>query len=315
MEHYLILASVAIAFSIGANDMANAIGASVGSNVIRYRRAVIYAGIAVAIGAISGGGATIETVGKGIIDTSSVDLMILGSALFCASFVVLVASYLGFPVSVTQSLVGALAGTGIALGIALNESVLTNIAIVWTLLPLISLSLSFSSYFVFKAFFGRLQAQRNRAYERLIRFLVVFSTLFAAFSLGTNNIGNIVGVLEANSVLRQEYAVVLATLGIVLGSLTFSKNVTCSLGKKITPLDPLRAFVSQFSMAISMLLCTFIGIPVSMSQATVGSIMGCGLTRGRAGVNKQYVLKVVGSWVITPLASGALMYVIYWALW
>jgi len=311
MEYYMVLAAMAVAFSIGANDMANAIGTTVGSNVLRYRTAIIYGGIAVAVGALWGGSSTVETVGKGIIDTTTVDLGVLAAALFCAAFTVAVATYLSFPVSATQSLVGSLAGTGIAMGISLNNQVLLNIALVWMLLPLISMSMSFVLYFIFKAFFKVIYARWYETYENLIRLLIIVSGALVAFSLGINNIGNVVGVLDVNEVIAHDVSVILGAASITLGAFLFSKRVILSVGKRITTLDPLRAFVTQVATALSVMLCSFVGIPVSISQATVGSVLGCGLTKGRTSVNKRFILEIVASWILSPLISGALMYIIY----
>ncbi len=311
MEYLIILASFAVALSIGANDMANAIGTTVGSNVLRYRRAILYGGIAVGIGALWGGSNTIETVGKGVIDTTTVEPAVLAAAIFCAALTVGVATYLSFPVSATQALVGSLAGTGMAMGIELNSQVLLDIAVVWLFLPFLSMALSFSLYFVIRVPFSAIYGRWYGAYQILIRYLVIFSGILVAFSLGTNNIGNVVGVLEVNSVLGTVPSVVLGAVGITIGAFLFSQGVILSIGKRITTLDPLRAFVSQLATALSVLVCTAIGIPVSLSQAMVGSVMGCGLTKGRAYINKGFMLKVVASWALCPLLSGLTMYVLY----
>jgi PiT family inorganic phosphate transporter len=300
MEYLIILASMAVAFSIGANDMPNAIGTTVGSYVLSYRRAILYGGIAVAIGALWGGANTLDTVGKGIIDTTKVDLTILAAAVFCAALTVAAATYLSFPVSATQSLVGSLSGTGIAMGLELNNQVMFNIAIVWAMLPLISMAMSFSLYFMFKSIFSMVYGRWYEKYEILIRFLVISSGILVAFSLGTNNIGNVVGIMEVNLVLDKTVSVVLGSISITLGAFLFSKRVILSIGKRITTLDPLRAFVCQLSTSLSVLICTAVGIPVSLSQATVGSVMGCGLTKGRSYVNKAFMVKIVASWVYLP---------------
>jgi len=310
MEYYILIAAMAVAFSIGANDLANAIGTTVGSNVLTYRAAVLYGGVAVAVGALLGGGSTVETVGKGIIDTTMVDATLLTMAILCAALTVAVATYLSFPVSATQSLVGALAGTGIAMGLSLNNSVLLSIAVVWTLLPLISMGLSFSLYFMLKAIFSIIYTRWYTTYEGLIRFLVIASGIFVAFSLGTNNIGNVVGILDVNSVIDHDVAVLLGAICITMGAFVFSKRVILSIGKRITTMDPLRAFVSQVATALSVLICTCVGIPVSISQATVGSVIGCGLTKGRASVNRRFIAKIIVSWVLSPLLSGAMMYAV-----
>lgn len=308
MELALIAASMFIAATIGANDIANAIGTTVGSNILSYRKATVLAGVSVVAGALLAGSNTIDTVGRGLLDTSSLELLTLSVALTCAASAVAIATYLSFPVSATQSVVGALAGTGLATGLALNSSVLFDIAVVWTLLPFFSAAMSFLSFFFYRGVFSRLFRHRAYAYERLIALLVAGSGILVSFSLGSNNIGNAVGTLVAQDVMNAENAIVLGALFIAVGALLFSKRVILTIGKGITQLDPLQAFVCQFSSSFTVFACTLIGIPVSLSQATVGSVVGVGLTKGTTSVNRRFIMRIVGSWIATPFISGVVSY-------
>ncbi len=308
MEYWLIVSCMLVAVTIGANDIANAIGTTVGSNILTYHKASLLAGAFVALGALSAGGRTIDTVGRGILDTSVLGTTPLAAALICAAFSVAVATYFRYPVSTTQSVVGALAGTGLAAGITLDSSVLVSIALVWTLLPFFSALVSLAGFYVFKAVFRRVFLDRIYLYERVISILVIVSGVLVAFSLGSNNIGNAVGVLIARDVAGMAAAVAAGALFISLGAIFFSKRVILTIGKGITTLDPLQAFVVQTSSAAALFLCTLIGIPVSLSQATVGCVIGVGLTRGPSALNRRFVGSIVGSWIATPLISGVLAY-------
>ena len=109
-----------MAWSIGANDVANAMGTSVGSGALTLKRAVILAAIMEFGGAFLVGPHVSETVRKGIIDTHVfIDdplALVLGmlAALLAAAVWLQVASYFGWPVSTTHSIVGAIVGFGIA---------------------------------------------------------------------------------------------------------------------------------------------------------------------------------------------------------
>ncbi|MHC1604792.1 MAG: inorganic phosphate transporter [Candidatus Methanofastidiosia archaeon] len=311
MEAVLIFSCLFIAATIGANDIANAVGTTIGANILPFRKATILGGISVIIGAVVGGSKTIETVGKGIVDTSFMNLNLLAIALTCAGLSVAVATYFRFPVSTTQSVVGALAGAGMAAGISLNIGVLKEIAIVWTILPVFSATVSFFSFFIFRKVFVSLFGYNDYDFDRFISLLVVLSGAFVAFSLGTNNIGNAVGVLTANGVMETGKASLAGGLFIAFGAIVFSKRVVFTIGKGITTLDPLRAFVTQFAASVSMLLCTMMGVPVSLSQAAVGSVIGVGLTRGLRSVRKEFVLKIIGSWITTPFISGVMAYLAF----
>ena len=139
-----------MAFGIGANDVANAMGTSVGSKAITLKQAVIIAAIFEFLGAYLAGGEVTSTIRKGIVSPSlysnNPDIFIIGmlSALFAAG-TWLLASRKGWPVSTTHSIVGAIVGfVIISMGFeAVSWGKVGNIAASWVVSPLISGSLSF----------------------------------------------------------------------------------------------------------------------------------------------------------------------------
>ena len=117
-----LIVGLYMAWNIGANDVANAMGTSVGSGALTFRNAVILAGIFEFAGAVLVGAHVTDTVRKGIVDTSffTDNPMLLaygmcGSILAAAVFLNL-STWFGLPVSTTHSIVGAIAGFGIAAG-------------------------------------------------------------------------------------------------------------------------------------------------------------------------------------------------------
>ncbi|MGY8875459.1 MAG: inorganic phosphate transporter, partial [Pseudoalteromonas sp.] len=116
----LILIAAAVgffmAYGIGANDVANAMGTSVGSKALTIKQAIFIAMIFEFAGAYLAGGEVTSTIRKGIIDAAPFadipELMVLGmiSSLFAAGAWLLMASFLGWPVSTTHSIIGAIIG-------------------------------------------------------------------------------------------------------------------------------------------------------------------------------------------------------------
>jgi len=125
VEHgtlYLTLAAVFglfMAWGIGANDVANAMGTSVGSRALSLRQAIVVAAIFEFLGAVLAGGQVTATIRKGIIDpgllSGSPELLVFGmlASLLAAAVWLVVASYFGWPVSTTHSIVGAIVGFAI----------------------------------------------------------------------------------------------------------------------------------------------------------------------------------------------------------
>ncbi|WP_394174771.1 inorganic phosphate transporter [Thalassotalea litorea] len=146
----LVLVAAAVGFfmawGIGANDVANAMGTSVGSKALTIKQAIIIAMIFEFAGAYLAGGEVTSTIRKGIIDASYFtdipEQLVFGmiSALFAAATWLLVASYLGWPVSTTHSIVGAIIGFS-AIGVGVEtvawDKVLGIIGS-WIVTPLIA---------------------------------------------------------------------------------------------------------------------------------------------------------------------------------
>ncbi|KXJ58282.1 MAG: inorganic phosphate transporter PiT family protein [Colwellia sp. Phe_37] len=135
-----------MAWGIGANDVANAMGTSVGSKALTIKQAIIIAMVFEFAGAYLAGGEVTSTIRKGIIDPSLFidipELLVFGmiSALFAAATWLLVASILGWPVSTTHSIVGAIIGFA-AIGVSPDTVAWGKVGGIvgsWIITPLIS---------------------------------------------------------------------------------------------------------------------------------------------------------------------------------
>ena len=139
-----ILACVYMACNIGANDVANAMGTSVGAKSLTFKQAVLIAAIAEFAGAVFVGGHVSDTVRKGMVDPNLFGDMpmhlVYGmiSALVAASIWLHIASALGWPVSTTHSIVGAVVGFGFIAGgaDAVNWTKVGFVVMSWIVSPL-----------------------------------------------------------------------------------------------------------------------------------------------------------------------------------
>ena len=140
-----------MAWGVGANDVANAMGTSVGAKAITIRQAVVIAMIFEFAGAYLAGGDVTATIRKGIIDTGPLidqpELLVYGmmSALLAAGIWLLIASMLGWPVSTTHTIVGAIVGFAIV-GIsfdAVKWGKVGSIVASWVVSPLIAGTISY----------------------------------------------------------------------------------------------------------------------------------------------------------------------------
>lgn len=152
MDHSLIYLTLAVffgffmAWGVGANDVANAMGTSVGSRALTIKQAIIIAIIFESAGAFLAGGQVTDTIGKELLNSNGMaqqpELLIYGmlAALLAAGTWLAIASHYGWPVSTTHSIIGAIWGFGsICIGMdAINWQVFTNILLSWILTPVLA---------------------------------------------------------------------------------------------------------------------------------------------------------------------------------
>lgn len=135
-----------MAWGIGANDVSNAMGTSVGSKAITIKQAIVIAVIFEFAGAFLAGGEVAETIRKGIIDPATMDdkpdLLVYGmlSSLLASGCWLLIASIKGWPVSTTHSIVGAIIGfAAVGVGMdAVSWGEVGNIAASWVISPVVA---------------------------------------------------------------------------------------------------------------------------------------------------------------------------------
>ena len=188
-----------MAWGIGANDVANAMGTSVGSRALTLKQAIIIAAIFEFAGAYLAGGEVTSTIRKGIIDpevlSDSPELLVYGmlSALLAAATWLLIASIGGWPVSTTHSIVGGIVGFA-AVGIsveAVDWAKVGQIAASWVVSPLVAGVMSFGLFIsVKKLIFDHENTfERARKYVPIYMWMVGFMISMVTMVKGLKHIG------------------------------------------------------------------------------------------------------------------------------
>lgn len=184
-----------MAWGVGANDVANAMGTSVGSGAITFKQAIIIAVIFEFAGAVLAGGEVTATIRKGILDaalfTHNPHLLVYGmlASLLAAGTWLMIASSLGWPVSTTHSIVGAIVGFG-AVGVGIDAvawSKVVAIVLSWIVSPLLAGALAIV---IFKSLQSLIIDTKNPLtnakkylpfYVFLVGFIIALVTLFKGF--------------------------------------------------------------------------------------------------------------------------------------
>ncbi|MCW8918302.1 MAG: inorganic phosphate transporter [Gammaproteobacteria bacterium] len=393
-----------MAWGVGANDVANAMGTSVGSRAVTIKQAFIIAAIFEFAGAYLAGGAVTETIRKGMIDATvlagSPELVVYGmlASLLAAGIWLLIASRAGWPVSTTHTIVGAIVGFA-AVGVGMDavkwgkvgtivmswivSPALAGIIAYWLFVsvqrlildtphPLqnakryvpfyiflvgfiialvtmfkglkhVGLHLSTLQSYGIAAVVGVIVAVIGVALIRRLKFdpaadrdfhfanvekvfgvLMIFTACAMAFAHGSNDVANavgplaaVVGIAESGTVVQKSvmpsWILLLGGAGIVIGLVTYGHKVIATVGTGITELTPSRGFAATLAAAITVVIASGTGLPISTTHTLVGAVLGVGLARGIASLNLTVVRTIFLSWIVT-LPAGAILAIAFFFL-
>ncbi|MGL5808029.1 MAG: inorganic phosphate transporter [Xenococcaceae cyanobacterium] len=185
-----------------------------------------------------------------------------------------------------------------------------------------AISLSFFSWQQLEKLQGK---EEKFILENILGRFQIVSACFVAFAHGSNDVGNaiaplaaIVYIQENNSVPLFSFSIplwilIVGGLGIVTGLAVQGKNVIATVGENIISLQPSIGFSAEIATAITVLLASSFGLPVSTSHALIGSVVGIGLSKNFQEVRLETLKSVLLAWFITvPFAAilGAIIFLI-----
>tara|TARA_B100000586_G_scaffold244893_1_gene200084 strand:+ start:1152 stop:2402 length:1251 start_codon:yes stop_codon:yes gene_type:complete len=162
--------------------------------------------------------------------------------------------------------------------------------------------------------------------ENVFGVLMIFSACAMAFAHGSNDVANAVGpvaaivsIVSSGGEIAQKslmpiWILLLGSVGIVTGLLMYGYKVIATVGSRITQLTPSRGFCCNLAAAITVVLASGIGIPISTTHTLVGAVLGVGFARGISALNLRIVGSIFLSWIITLPAGGIMAIVFFYFL-
>ena len=319
-----------LGWSLGANDAANIFGTAIGTRMVRFRLAAILAGIFVIIGAVAQGAGANEILG----DLGSVST--LGAAFtvaLAAALTVFWMTRLSLPVSTSQAIVGSIIGWNFYTNNPTDLGVLTKIVATWISGPILGGIFAVLLFMLLQL--ATRKVSLHLIYKDVItRVGLVIVGAFGAYSLGANNIANVMGVFTHSIQLTpldfgwlvigsKQQLFFIGGIAIAIGIATYSKHVINTVGRSLMPLTPEAALIIVLAQSLVLFIFSSqtlssaiasIGlppiplVPVSSSQVVIGAIIGIGLYKG----GREIKLNILGSislgWIATPIAAGILSF-------
>jgi PiT family inorganic phosphate transporter len=327
---FFLTSGLFLGWSLGANDASNVFGSAVGSRMVSFRRAAIIASLAVVLGAVIQGAGASHTLGRlGAVNAIGGSFTLS----LAAAITVHAMTRLSLPVSTTQAIVGAIIGWNLFTGNPTDTSVLSKIVVTWITSPVLG-ALFAILLFVLVNRIKKVAGIHLIRFESYIRTGLIITGAFGAYSLGANNIANVMGVFAPAFNLQDldliifklnsnQQLFLLGGIAIAVGILTYSKKVMETIGENIIELSSEAAMVVVLSESLVLFIFSSSGlsellvslglpaiplVPVSSSQVVVGCVIGIGLYKGARNINFRLLGEIAAGWVATPIISGLLAY-------
>lgn len=332
MIWFFLLSGLFLGWSLGANDAANIFGTAVGTRMVRFKMAALVASLGVVAGAVIGGAGTTGTLGSlGAVNA-------IGGSFTVALMAGVSVAWMnraGIPVSTSQAVVGAIIGWNFFTGSPTDLGVLATIVTAWIASPVIAAIIAMLLYRLARWGLRRFPTHMLEL-DAMTRVGLIIVGAFGAYSLGANNIGNVMGVFVPASpfetfrvagldVSGVQQLFLLGGLAIALGIWTNSYRVMTTVGSQLFKLTPILALVVVLAHSIALFLFastglrhvltslglpTFPLVPVSSSQAIIGAILGVALVKGGGtGIQFGVLGRIAAGWLVTPVLAGLLSFV------
>jgi PiT family inorganic phosphate transporter len=326
-----------LGWSLGANDASNVFGTAVGTRMVSFYRAAIIAAIFVILGAVIHGNntaATLDALGK-VTSLPGAFTISLASAL-----TVFTMTKYAIPVSTSQAIIGAIVGWNLFSGHSTDYTLLRNIALTWVSSPILGALFAIILYLSLKLITSWAHIHLLRL-DSIIRAGLIITGAFGAYSLGANNIGNVMGVyVEALPLKDINIAGLLTVTGsqqlflvggfaIAAGILTYSRRMMMTVGRNLLQMSAEAAIVVVFAQAMVLFvfssqfllhawmnagLPAYPLVPVSSTQAVIGAILGIGLLKGGRGIRYNILGPIAAAWIVTPLISAMMTFFLLYVM-
>lgn len=307
------LIAMFFAMNMGASGIAPSFSCTYGANILSKTVIPGIFGLFVFAGAIIAGGSVIKTISKGIIDSQFISFNVVIIILTACSLAMLLANVLKIPQSTSQATVGALIGVGLYFS-NINVKTLMVMVPMWFVLPVASFIITYLVAKFWRKFLSdeRFSIWQELKNHRFIKLFVILTSCYVAFSIGSNNVANAAGPLVSANLASSMLAILIIAPCFGIGSSILGHNTLETTGKEITLLTPLSASLVSFVSGSLLLSASYLGIPQSLVQLNVASILAVGCSRhgvkemaNTAAVKKAFII-----WIIAPIIAFVLAYLL-----
>lgn len=325
-----IVSGLYLGWLLGTNDTVNVFGSAVNLKMLNFKTAAFVASLFIILGAIFQGGGTTKTIHSlGNISEPAIAFSIA----LCVALIVLFLIKIKLPVSTSQAIVGGMLGWSIFVHATTDWNLLSKFILSWISAPIIGMLLGMLFFILMRGFLNRTRIHliKLNSYLRIAMFIAI---AFAAFGLGANNIGNVVGIFSnlspdvyidfgLFSIGGIQILFLIGGISIVIGIYSYNWRSLSEKGNEILSLAPEATVVVLSAQAVVLFLFSsswlsdllvssglpsFPLVPVSSTQIAIGSVIGIGIVKGAREIENKTLASIGLGWVTAPIGAGLLTY-------
>jgi len=317
----LVLMALAFDFMNGFHDAANAIATVVSTGVLKPQTAVAMAAVFNFVAIWVVGLKVAAVVGKGTVDMAIVDHYVVFGALSGAIVWNIITWYYGIPSSSSHALIGGLVGAAVAKGgtSTLNSDGLLK-TVEWIVIsPFMGFLLGSLIMLIVSWVFVK---STPRKVDGWFRRLQLVSAAGYSLSHGGNDAQKTIGIIwllliasghvEAADKAPPFWVVLSCYTAISFGTLFGGWRIVKTMGQKITKLKPVGGFCAETGGAITVLIASGLGVPVSTTHTITGAIVGVGSSQKMSAVRWGVAGNIVWAWIFTIPASAFIAAIGWW---
>lgn len=329
---FFLSSGLFLGWSLGANNAVTMFGTAVTSKMVKLRTAGIIAGIFVVIGSLISGAGTTNTL------TSLGGINAIAGSFTVALSVGLSLTWMTrakLPVSASQAVVGAIIGWNIFTGSPTDLKALSKILSSWVVSPVIAGVFGFILFKIVKntVLKWKIHMLEIDTYTRTG--LIIVGSI-ASYSMGANNIANVMGmfadanpfgeinVFDVYTLSGLQILFLIGGLSIAVGIITYGSKTMKTVGNDLYKISPITGLVIVLAEATVMWLFTSQSlekflmernlptiplVPLSATQSFIGAVIGVGLAKDPQSINFKVFGKISLGWITAPLSAGILSFI------
>ncbi len=300
----LLVLAFGFAVALGAHYAGACMGMADAARATSRRRLLLLLAPLTFLGAALAGERVERTIGHDLLLHGHLPIPLAASIIGVAFLLTSLFTALRIPVSVSQIVIFATVGTGLAAGASIEWSTVGIFVLIWALTPIAS---GLIAYLLLRTLHRRWPAQALRAMRSPPALMAMIGLgALTSFLMGANDVSNATGALLLGGVSTATAAALVGGLGLGLGAFFFGGRLIDRMAHEVVDLDPPMAASAQLAQSAVLFGVILAGFYTSLNQALMGALLGVGYGRHRSRIRWSVVRHIVIEWGTGPITAAGL---------